>query len=74
MLYRGNNRIHVCPTKNRPVFGPGSSFGEPQLNDSVTGQLDFVSGVACRFVGVLGVPFFFFFFFFSSFFFAISPL
>jgi hypothetical protein len=20
MLYRGNNRIHVCPTKNRPVF------------------------------------------------------
>jgi hypothetical protein len=51
-----------------PTAGPSA------LNDSVTGQLDFVSGVACRFVGVLGVPFFFFFFFFSSFFFAISPL
>jgi predicted nucleic acid-binding protein len=32
MLYRGNNRIHVCPTKNRPLFGPGSSFGEPQVH------------------------------------------
>ena len=30
MLYRGDNRNRVCSTKNRPVFGRGSSFGEPQ--------------------------------------------
>jgi len=48
-----------------PTAGPSA------LNDSVTGQLDFVSGVACKFFGGLGVPFFFFFL--STFFFAISP-
>ena len=31
MLYPGDNRIQAYSTKNRPVFGLGSSFGEPQL-------------------------------------------
>ena len=30
MLHRGDNRIQDYSTKNRPVFGLGSSFGEPQ--------------------------------------------
>jgi hypothetical protein len=30
MLYRGDNRIQTNSTKNRLVFGLGSSFGEPQ--------------------------------------------
>jgi hypothetical protein len=30
MLYRGDNRIQDYSTKNHPLFGPGSSFGEPQ--------------------------------------------
>jgi hypothetical protein len=30
MMYRGNNRIQAYSAKNRPVFGLGSSFGEPQ--------------------------------------------
>ncbi len=29
MLYRGDNRIQTNSTKNRLVFGLGSSFGEP---------------------------------------------
>ena len=32
MLYRGDNRIQDCSTKNRRVFGLGSSFGEPQVS------------------------------------------
>jgi dipeptidyl aminopeptidase/acylaminoacyl peptidase len=31
MLYRGDDPIQDRSTKNRPVFGLGSSFGEPQL-------------------------------------------
>ena len=34
MLYRGDNRIQDCSTKNRRVFGLGSSFGEPQHDTS----------------------------------------
>ena len=30
MLYRGDDPIQDRSTKNRPVFGLGSSFGEPQ--------------------------------------------
>ena len=30
MLYRGDNHNQVCSPKNRPAFGRGSSFGEPQ--------------------------------------------
>src|SRR6202051_792282 len=30
MLYRGDNPIQDRSTKNRPVFGLSSSFGEPQ--------------------------------------------
>jgi hypothetical protein len=40
---RGNNRIHVCPTKNRPVFGPGSSFDEPQDRRDNVNQLFLLS-------------------------------
>ena len=35
MMYRGNNRIQAYSAKNRPVFGLGSSFGEPQDWDDV---------------------------------------
>jgi len=31
MLFPGENRIQAYSTKNRPVFGLGSSFGEPQV-------------------------------------------
>jgi hypothetical protein len=30
MLYRGDDPIQDRSTKNRPVFGLSSSFGEPQ--------------------------------------------
>jgi hypothetical protein len=30
MLYRGDDPIQRRSTKNRPVFGLSSSFGEPQ--------------------------------------------
>jgi hypothetical protein len=30
MLYRGDDPIQDRSTKNRTVFGLGSSFGEPQ--------------------------------------------
>ena len=29
MLYQGDNRIQAYSTKNRPVLGLSSSFGEP---------------------------------------------
>lgn len=32
MLYRGDDPIQDRSTKNRPVFGLGSSFGEPQAD------------------------------------------
>ena len=35
MLYRGDDRIQDCSTKNRRVFGLGSSFGEPQVVPNV---------------------------------------
>jgi hypothetical protein len=38
MLYRGDNRIQDCSTKNRRVFGLGSSFGEPQAIQRVIGK------------------------------------
>jgi hypothetical protein len=31
MLYRGDDPIQDRSTKNRPVFGLSSSFGEPQI-------------------------------------------
>jgi|HubBroStandDraft_6_1064221.scaffolds.fasta_scaffold386179_2 hypothetical protein len=39
MLYQGDTRIHVCPTKNHPVFGPGSSFGKPLARFGRIGNL-----------------------------------
>ena len=35
MLYRRNDPIQDYSTKNRRVFGLGSSFGEPQPRDLV---------------------------------------
>jgi hypothetical protein len=32
MLYRGDDPIQDRSTKNRPVFGLGSSFGEPHVD------------------------------------------
>jgi len=39
MLYRGDDPIQDRSTKNRPVFGLGSSFGEPQVKESLRAQL-----------------------------------
>jgi hypothetical protein len=39
MLYRGDDPIQGRSTKNRPVFGLGSSFGEPQVKESLRAQL-----------------------------------
>jgi hypothetical protein len=38
MLYRGNNHIHVCPTKNRPVFGPAQVLAShrPVVTETVS--------------------------------------
>jgi len=35
MLYRGDDPIQDRSTKNRPVFGLGSSFGEPKDDISI---------------------------------------
>ena len=39
MLYRGDNRIQDCSTKNRRVFGLGSSFGEPHPSEPEKAQI-----------------------------------
>jgi hypothetical protein len=40
MLYRGDDPIQARSTKNRPVFGLGSSFGEPQLTSELKNATD----------------------------------
>jgi hypothetical protein len=52
MLYRADNRIQDCSTKNRRVFGLGSSFGDPQLSYLVAFAFANVSALPVTFPSV----------------------